>query len=272
MRRYLYLYSVIAALALPAIGYAQENKEQYNASCVENGEAGNWEEAYYHCKQATNYNDPAAKYYYAKSISATSRSENRQMVEEALRLAMRAHDMGYKAAMPLVGELYQKGAFPNYDRSLNAYKQAYEEGNAESAVDVAMLYYDAKKLNDVAKAKEWFTIAADNDIPAGRYGLGLTLFEENDHEGAAKQFMLAAKAGYPQAMIATSRFYHNGLVYKRDEIEAIRWMKKAIEAGREDMRVDLTKLLSGLNDSERLRLLRDHDQKSQKNDAPSAVN
>lgn len=245
----------------------EKPKGEAALACIENGEKEMWEDAYIYCKEAAYFPDADAKYYYAKSIYMTERSNNRQMVDEALRIATHAYEKGRKDALILIGMLYQKGAFPNYQRSLESFTQAFKEGNAEAAVNIAMLYYDAHKLNNVSKAKEWFKIAADKDSTAGRYGLGLTFFEEGQQKEAAEQFMQAAEAGNAQAMIAVSRFYLNGIVHEQNKIEAIRWMKKAVEAGRNDMRIDLTKLLASLDDSERLLLLRENDEIIEENQA-----
>ncbi|MET0154812.1 MAG: hypothetical protein ABW189_01740 [Rickettsiales bacterium] len=266
---------VAVAIGLASFGAnafaADANKKEATASCAESAEKGAWEDAYGYCKEAAYYPDPTAKYYYAKSIYMTDRANSRQMLDEALRIAMRAHEEGNKQALSLVGMLYQKGAFPDYQRSLDAFSQAYKEGDEESSVSIAMLYYDAHKLNNVPLAKKWFGVAADKGINAGRYGLGLTLFEEGKKQEAAEQFMKAAEGGNAQAMIAVARLYLNGVVYEKNKIEAIRWMKKAVFSGRKDMRSDLTALLASLTDAERLRLLRENDGTAEEGDVLAVV-
>jgi TPR repeat protein len=228
--------------------------------CLRRGEKEDWHNAFFDCREpAYQSQNVAAKFYYAKSIYMSEKSAYQQSVEEALRMAHQAEDGGHPEATLLIGLLHQKGTFPNYKQALSYLEKAYAAGRPEAAAHIAMMYYAADKLNNVAKAKEWFAKAAEHDIMAGQYGLGLVMFEEGRAEEAAEQFRKAAEKGEPQAMIALSRFYSNGIVYPKDKIRAIRWLKLAVSAGRSDMRSDLTALLSSLTDAERLQLLREKD-------------
>lgn len=249
--------AVLTYHAAPASAFGEQG---YHDMCKSYAEAEDWRNAFFYCRESAYTDDIDSRIHYAKSVLYTDEGRTQQTVEEALRLIRKAAEEGNSEAYIVMGRLRQLGNYPDYKEALTYFMQAYEMDDKDAIVHIGMLYYSANKLNDAAKAREWFIKGSEKNIPEAQYGLGLVLYEQGRPEDAAEEFAKAAKNGDPQAMIAMARFFTNGIVYRPDKIKAIRWLKMAIKAGREDVRPELTKLLSDIRDEERLRLLREKDQ------------
>lgn len=229
--------------------------KSYMDLCYKYAEKEDWHNALFYCRESAYSGDKISRLNYIRAVLEKKETLPNQIIEEGIRLSLNAAQDGDDEGYLIAGKLYQSGKFPDYNSALKFYTKAYNAGNDEAAVRIAMLYYDMEKLNNMEKAIAWFNIGVEKNIREAYYGLGLIHYEKGDYTAAASHFGSAAEQGDPQAMVALARFFSNGTVFKRNTIKAIRWYKLAIRSGREDVRHELTRLLSTLRDEERIELL-----------------
>lgn len=125
-------------------------------------------------------------------------------------------------------EWYRKSAAMGCSRGIISLAQCYERGEG-----VEKDFATARKLylEGVAAARRE---AADND-PEGMFTLGWIYRDGKalggDYEEAVKWLRKAAEAGQGEAMFLLASRYANGQGVERDYDEALKWYKKAVHEG-----------------------------------------
>ena len=96
--------------------------------------------------------------------------------------------------------------------------------------ELAMLYEEEKKFKDIAKAKEWYQVAADKGDAQSQTNLACLWMPTNPKK-AYKLFRKAAKQGYPTACGNLGLMYLRGKYVDANEEKAKKWLGKAVHGG-----------------------------------------
>ena len=154
----------------------------------------------------------------------------------ACELAAKAAPNDARIAMQL-GRAYE--AAKNFDRARIHYFEAYQNGSAQAAANLALLYLSGRgglPKNEV-EAVRLSKVAAGQGNAQGQNGLGY-LFQEGrgglpkDDVEAARLFKLSADQGYPPAQNNLGRFYQAGRGgLPKDDHEAVRLYRLAADQG-----------------------------------------
>ena len=117
-----------------------------------------------------------------------------------------------------------------------SYRQAAEQGDAEAARRLALMYYEGEGLKQsYAKAAKWFRSALKNgDAEAPRY-LGLMYAEGlgvgQNFAKAAECFREAAERGDAWGQFNLGVLYYGGEGVEQDYTKAMEWYGRAVEQG-----------------------------------------
>ena len=114
----------------------------------------------------------------------------------------RAAGKGNASAMFCLGKLYWtgKGVEQNRKTAVQYYRQAADAGNVEAMVMLGWVYYrgvyeDKKTIvpQDLAKARKYYQMAADNGDDRSYYSLGNVCYDQRDYPAAMASFKKAAR-------------------------------------------------------------------------------
>jgi TPR repeat protein len=162
-----------------------------------------------------------------------------------------AHAMrGEVDAMTTLAQLYGSGHGVEQDESqaLRWLLEAATAGDTGSQMLLAQKYESGDGVaQDAAKAREWLKKAARTNV-AARYNLAQELafgedVAQNPRKGLRMLHRMARKDKFYVVYGALARAYRNGIGTRRDPAEALRWWRKAVEAGDTYARCDLAKAL-----------------------------
>lgn len=108
------------------------------------------------------------------------------------------------------------------------------------------LIYSGGSLGEpnLGKTEEWFKTAASEGFTYTQTGLGGILYGRGNIAGAKRWFHLAADQGEPTAMYNLDTFNASGMV-EMSERRAMELLARAASAGIEEARVLISKLTSG---------------------------
>jgi TPR repeat protein len=136
-------------------------------------------------------------------------------------------------------------AAKNLDAARVQFTRAYQQGNAQAAANLALLYEKGQGVpRDDAEAVRLSKIAADQGNAQGQNGLGFLFTQgrggpKNDME-AARLFKLSADQGYPPAQNNLGRLYLTGRGgLPKDDREAVRLFKLAADQGSDSGQANL---------------------------------
>ncbi len=110
-------------------------------------------------------------------------------------------------------------------------------GDAEAQAMLARLYSDGKGvLQDPAESAVWYRRAAEQDVVAAQFRLGVILRRgapgvPRDRAEAARWFERAAEAGDRNAQYNLGKMYQLGQGVAADEAEALKWFRLAADQG-----------------------------------------
>lgn len=121
------------------------------------------------------------------------------------------------------------------------YERAWDLGDARAAYRLGNMYAVGRGVAiDLAVATRWYRLAAERDLPAGQYALGLTWWNSRywtglsligDYAEAVRLFSFAAARGYAPAYRYLGLANQLGLGIPADFAVAAEWYEKAIAAG-----------------------------------------
>jgi len=117
------------------------------------------------------------------------------------------------------------------------FRRAAEHGDAEAQWEVGDRFVRGKgTTSDIDSAREWFLKAADQGYPAAQNSLG-NIFSHGlcrdgkDEEEALRWFSRAAWQYHAPGMKSMGDMFLHGRGVERDDFEAARWYRLAIEQG-----------------------------------------
>src|SRR5262249_21697897 len=144
---------------------------------------------------------------------------------EALRLYLKAAELGDPQAQTNVGAIFQDGAGVdrNPDEAMKWYLRAANGGNVQAEKNLGDLYIDKSLPAECRDPRTgefhgegcfWIRASPDPNITEG-----------------LKWYLKAAEQGHPGAMTNLGRLYALGYGVKTDCVTAGKWLKKAAAAG-----------------------------------------
>jgi TPR repeat protein len=88
---------------------------------------------------------------------------------------------------------------------------------------------------DVAQARRWFRLAADQGFAIAQYNLGVMCMNGQgapvDYAEALRWFLAAAEQQNASAQFSVGVFYERGRGVGQDHAEAVRWYRRAADRG-----------------------------------------
>jgi TPR repeat protein len=110
-----------------------------------------------------------------------------------------------------------------------------EQGDPQSQFELGAAFFVGRcgVAKDEAEAVKWYRKAADQNIPAARYNLGVCYAlghgVARDDVEAVKWYRRAAEQNYPKAQYNLGLCYDHGEGVAKDEAEAVKWYRRAAE-------------------------------------------
>ena len=127
------------------------------------------------------------------------------------------------------------GVPQDFSKANELFKRAGELGCDEGYYNLAVAYYNGLSLEvDKKKAKHFYELAAMNGNVLARHNLGYMEIEAGNYHRANKHFILAAKAGYNDALNIVKKGFMKGSVTKDEYANTLRAHQKA----RDEMKSD----------------------------------
>lgn len=124
----------------------------------------------------------------------------------------------------------------DYKQAFYWYKKAAENGHIEAQLNLGLLYYNEKGVEQsYENAAKWFTLAAEQGDEAAQYDLAGMHYDgegvEQNYEEAFKWYKLAAEQGHVEAQFVLGKCYFCGWGVEQDYAEAEKWFEKAVDNG-----------------------------------------
>ncbi|KAF9989546.1 hypothetical protein BGZ75_006093, partial [Mortierella antarctica] len=148
-----------------------------------------------------------------------------------------AERTGRQAIKLNVGNEYFGGHLQqDYNKALEWYLKASDDGNTHAMCNIAFLYHDGRGVEqNHNKTLEWYRMASDAGDNTAMYAIGAMYDEDlgvnRDHVKGREWHLKAAEAGNADAMYIIGILYHYGLDVDRDYDKAMRWYTKASDGG-----------------------------------------
>ena len=179
-----------------------------------------------------------AQYYFGSFLNHSGRHS------EALKWILRAANQQYLPAQLRMARIYEKGndgIAVNYEKALEWYRVASEQGSLEANRAIGRFYMRGKGVKKSrAEAFKWY----QKDVPEqpaqtfeqseAQWCLATEFYFDRKYREALKWYKITATGsvngfGSPAPYEAIGGLYEEGKGVKRDYIEALKWYKKAAE-------------------------------------------
>jgi len=190
--------------------------------------------------KAAEAGDPVAMYNIGHIYESKGGPIGSGYFDAVLEWYLKAADLGDAYAMCRLGDIYCDGIHvaQDYEAALEWYQKAADLGNVNAMLELSyMLEQGIGAERDTVKAQEWLQKAIEADQKSS--------LENNDGDGhidfysdtsairdaAFELLRRAVAAGYSDAMNNIGFYgYSDGWIYADDDV-AIKWCKKAADAG-----------------------------------------
>ena len=157
--------------------------------------------------------------------------------ESAFQSYVKAANSGFDEAQLKVGHSYHygHGVVQNYGKATEWYRQAARQNHAESQRMLGRMYNDGKGVDkDINQAIVWYKKAADYGNVWALHNLGHLYISgdlDKDYEMAFFWYKKAADLGLDESQYNVGVMYEQGLGVKRNNEQAVNWLKLAAEQG-----------------------------------------
>jgi TPR repeat protein len=159
-----------------------------------------------------------------------------ELLEEGARLGCH-HCQGVMARCYKSGF----GCEADEERSLELARESSRKGSRYGQYELGDWY---EERADYIRAAAQYRLAAAQNLDWAQLSLGIVHWRISDYAAALRWFQLAAAQGHYVAMSWVASFYEKGHGVPENKAEAIRWYKRAQEAGDPDAADDWQKLLA----------------------------
>ena len=155
-------------------------------------------------------------------------------------------DDNYVLALAYLGDMYYygDGVKQDYDKAMELYLKAAEEGDSYAQSAIGNMYDFGEGVEqDYLKAYEWYSKSAEQDNYLAQYYIGTLYFDgsglEQDYDKAFEWFLKSAEQGYEYAQLMVGGCYEYGTGVEQDYSAAAEWYLKAAEQGNAEAQNDL---------------------------------
>lgn len=202
-----------------------------------NGVVQNYAEAVKLFQKAADQGDAEAQYSLSKCYRhGVGVYKNETVADIWIRSAA---EKGLPKAQVGLAISYQEGngVTRNYAEAVKWYLKAAEQGDIDSQLALGLCYAKGEGVNyDVKEANKWNEKAAENGDRWAQFLVGM-FYKDGfkvitpDYPRAVNWFRKSAAQEHAQAQIQLGICYGFGLGIPLDEVEAVKWFRKAAEAG-----------------------------------------
>lgn len=136
----------------------------------------------------------------------------------------------------------------NYDLAFDLLIKAESQGNALATHKIGNCYYNRwhVKVQDIPKAMEYWTKAAEQGVPNSMHNLGMVhYYNKKDYNKAIEYYTQAAERDFVMSQIVLGRIYSSGKIVKKNLQTACDWYSKAITLGSQEAHDSLMKIIFG---------------------------
>ena len=176
----------------------------------------------------------------SRTICSFCRSPASTSREDLLKRTKKRAEGDDAVAMRNLGCYYYDGRYglkQNYNKALKLFLRAGELGYAASYFNIAQAYLNGEGVErDMKKAKHYYELAAMGGDAKARHNLGFFEEIEGNTSIAMKHYMIAAAAGYDNSLTNIRKGYMNGQATKDDFEKALRTHKEAKDEMKSDQR------------------------------------
>jgi uncharacterized protein len=203
----------------------------------------------------------------------------RKEYETALKILQPLAIKGNAKAQNLIGFMYDEGeGVPrNYEEAVKWYHKAAEQGDGDAQFFLGVMYQDGKGvLQNYAEAMKWYRKAAEKGDMKAQFILG-SMYQDGkgvpqDDKEAVKWYRKAAERGDVDSQLFLGNMYQDGkgvtqnyvLSYLWFNLASLNWPRNE-ENNANQLRDDLSKLMTPAQISEAKRLTREWQLKFKKN-------
>jgi TPR repeat protein len=167
----------------------------------------------------------------AKNICAFCRTPGGESDEETIRRNKKLMDKGSAYACYWLAGYYARGIMgmpQDWAKANELYLKAGELGCVEAYFNLGSSYYNGDGVEiDKERAMHYFELAAMNGSVHARYNLGVIEGQAGNPQRACKHFILAARAGYEEALDAVKEGFRSGIITKDEYANTLRAYQKS---------------------------------------------
>lgn len=172
------------------------------------------------------------------AISVSNEIFFTQLLKKAKNGILSGGDMEAQFSLGLI---YSDGrGMPrNYKQAVIWYKNAAQQGHLNAAYNLGILFEKGGHgiEANVKESIKWYSMAAEKGDRDAQTRLGLIYLENNStdldlkkrNEKAINYFRKAAELGDPEAQFRLGKAYTEGVIEKRDEVQAFEWFRLSAE-------------------------------------------
>ena len=184
----------------------------------------------------------------AKRLCAYCRTPYAKSNEEQNERLKKLMDKGNGSAFNQLAEYYRDGTYgmpQNQAKANELNLKAGELGYAGAYYSLGLAYNHGRGVEiNMKKAKQYYELAAMNGDIHARNNLGCAESRAGNNHRAFKHFIIAAKAGYKNALDVVKQGYMHGDVTKEEYANALREYQKIQNEMKSDARDKAAAMLS----------------------------
>ncbi len=157
---------------------------------------------------------PTATHFFADCLRGGTGAQ--QDPARAAEWYKKAADLGYHISLCSLAELYMTGTGVPKDpeKALKLCGEAAEKRVIPAQIRMGRFYLEETLIRDYTKAYDWFSRAADLEVPEAQYYIGVMLKDglgrPKDQPAARMWFEKAAEKGYTKAYLQVGYLYFTG--------------------------------------------------------------
>jgi uncharacterized protein len=240
MRHHIILAVFVLTLALVSPSYAEEGAVDAHTAAAEAYFAGDYALAMKLYTPLAEKDDAEAQFNLGVMNQLGQGTDKND--KAAVKWFEKSAALGNPEAQVKLGEMYHegKGVEKNSKTAAELYAKAADAGSPAAMNNLAYLYYLGEGVKqDFNIARKMFERAADKGVADAQYNLG-TMYDEGkgmekpDSTTAVGWFLKAAAQGNPEAQFALGYLHFSGRGVEPNTVEAYKWLKLAVNAGKEE--------------------------------------
>ncbi len=182
-----------------------------------------------------------------------ARARDLSATRKTMLMTRLAAEKGISDAQFDLGNMYLRGigVERNESKAFEQFRESALQDHREAQFNLGILLASGRGIEkDLAKARTWYQRAAVQELPQAQYNLAIMLLKgEGGHKDNGKALTwirAAAMDNYPPAQNQLGALYESGNIVERNAGKAVRWYQRAAVAGDANARLNLNRLLGGV--------------------------